>query len=215
MAREKRPDAITLDVMMPGLDGWAVLGAIKADPDLADIPVIMLTMVDDRNIGFALGANEYILKPIDRERLLGVLAKYRHDISECGIMVVDDDPSARDMIARLLAKEGCRVVEAASGREALELMDTHQVDLILLDLMMPEIDGFEFLRRFDAHEEWRDTPVVVITAKELSNEDRSRLNGHVERILQKGAYSRDDLLREVRTMVSLRVGQKDLVKARG
>ncbi len=208
IAKEKRPDAITLDVIMPGMDGWAVLAALKADPELADIPVIMLTMIDDRNIGFALGADDYLTKPVDRERLFGVLKKYRHGAEGCRVMVVDDDPAARDMIGRLLAKESCAVIEAANGREAIDHISGQRVDLILLDLMMPEMDGFEFIRELEAREEWQQIPVIVITAKDISGEDRLRLNGRVEKILQKGAYSREQLLTEVREMVALRVGEK-------
>ena len=207
LAKEKRPDAITLDVIMPGMDGWAVLAALKADPEIADIPVIMLTMIDDRNIGFALGADDYLTKPVDRERLFSVLKKYRHSAGGCRVMIVDDDPSARDMISRLLAKEECAVIEAANGREAINQMKNQRVDLILLDLMMPEMDGFEFIKELEAREEWRGIPIVVITAKDVSNEDRLRL-GHVEKILQKGAYSREQLLVEVREMVATRVREK-------
>ncbi|HEY7544999.1 MAG TPA: response regulator, partial [Blastocatellia bacterium] len=208
LAKEKRPDAITLDVIMPGMDGWAVLAALKADAETADIPVIMMTMIDDRNIGFALGANDYLTKPVDRERLTDVLNKYRHSADGCRVMVVDDDPAARDMISRLLAKEHCAVIEAANGREALEQIRSQGVDLILLDLMMPEMDGFELICELEAREEWQKIPVIVITAKDVSGEDRLRLNGHVEKILQKGAYSREQLLTEVRQMVALRVREK-------
>jgi CheY-like chemotaxis protein/two-component sensor histidine kinase len=206
LARERRPDAITLDVIMPGMDGWAALSAIKADPELADIPVIMLTMIDDRNMGFALGADDYLTKPVDRQRLTEVLKKYRTE--GCRVMVVDDDPASRDMISRLLAKESCAVIEAANGREAIDHIRSQRVDLILLDLAMPEMDGFEVIRELERREEWRGIPVIVITARDLSDEDRLRLNGHVEKILQKGAYSREQLLEEVREMVSTRVREK-------
>jgi PAS domain S-box-containing protein len=204
LAREKHPDAITLDVIMPGMDGWAVLGALKADSEMADIPVIMLTMIDDRSIGYALGANEYLTKPIDRERLLSVLKK--HSRREGGaVMIVDDDASAREMITRMLAKEGLGVIEAANGREALEEVSDRRIDLILLDLMMPEMDGFEFIKELRARGE--RAPVVVVTAKDISAQDRLRLNGQVERILQKGACSREELLAEVREMMAVRVSR--------
>ncbi|MEW6210166.1 MAG: response regulator [Acidobacteriota bacterium] len=206
LAKERRPDAITLDVIMPGVDGWAVLAALKADPELADIPVIMLTMIDDRNTGFALGADDYLTKPVDREKITAVLKKYRAE--GCRVMIVDDDPAARDMISRLLAKESCVVIEAANGREAIDHIQSQRVDLILLDLAMPEMDGFEVIGELEKREEWRGIPVVVITAKDISAEDRLRLDGHVEKILQKGAYSREQLLAEVREMVSAHIREK-------
>jgi signal transduction histidine kinase/CheY-like chemotaxis protein len=204
-ARELHPDAITLDVMMPGMDGWAVLAALKADPAVADIPVIMLTIVDHRNLGYALGAADYLTKPIDRERLVAVLKKYRRDLP---VLVVDDDAVLRELLARTLAAAGYTVVAAENGRVALERLRELSPSVVLLDLMMPEMDGFEFVAALRGHEAWRDIPVVVITARDLSGEDRARLNGRVERILQKGAYGREALLTEVRTLVASGVARR-------
>jgi GAF domain-containing protein/CheY-like chemotaxis protein len=204
-ARELRPDAITLDVMMPGMDGWAVLSALKADPDVADIPVIMLTIVDDRNMGYALGAADYLTKPIDRERVVGVLKKYRRDLP---VLVVDDDAALRQLLRRMLEPEGFTVVEAENGRVALERLRDVAPSVILLDLMMPEMDGFEFVAEFRRHEAWRAIPIVVITARDLSREDHERLNGSVQKILQKGANGRDQLLAEVRELVASSVARR-------
>jgi signal transduction histidine kinase/DNA-binding response OmpR family regulator len=205
LAKELKPAAITLDVMMPGMDGWAVLSALKADPAVADIPVIMLTIVDDRNLGYALGAAEYLTKPIDRERLVAVLKKHRRDLP---VLVVDDDVEVRLLLRRMLEPEGYTVVEAENGRAALEQLRHVAPGAILLDLMMPEMDGFEFIAELRREEPWRVIPVVVITAKDLTRDDRDRLNGYVERILQKGAYERDDLLNEVREMVRTSVARR-------
>jgi signal transduction histidine kinase/CheY-like chemotaxis protein len=204
-ARELRPDAITLDVMMPGMDGWAVLSALKADPDIADIPVIMLTIVDDRNLGYALGASDYLTKPIDRERLVAVLRQHRRDLP---VLVVDDDGEVRQLLRRMLEPEGYTVVEAENGRVALERLDDVRPSVILLDLMMPEMDGFEFVAEFRRHEAWRAIPIVVVTAKDLSQDDRERLNGHVQKILQKGTHGREQLLAEVRELVSASVARR-------
>jgi GAF domain-containing protein/DNA-binding response OmpR family regulator/anti-sigma regulatory factor (Ser/Thr protein kinase) len=204
-ARELRPDAITLDVMMPGMDGWAVLSALKADPEVAGIPVIMLTIVDDRNLGYALGASDYLTKPIDRERLATMLKHHRRDRP---VLVVDDDAEVRQLLRRMLESEGFAVVEAENGRVALERLRGEPPSLILLDLMMPEMDGFEFVAELRRHESWRAIPVVVITARDLSREDRERLNGHVEKILQKGTYDRDQLLAEVRELVAQSVARR-------
>jgi CheY-like chemotaxis protein len=205
LARQLGPDAITLDVMMSGLDGWAVLAALKSEPATADIPVVMLTMMDDRNLGYALGAADYLTKPIDRDRLLAVLARYRRDRP---ILVVDDDGDVRLLLRRMLEKAGYVVVEAEHGRAALARLAELTPELILLDLMMPEMDGFEFLdglRRLPAH---RSIPVVVFTAKELTAEDRRRLSGSVERTLAKGSMSREALLVEVGDLVTASLARR-------
>jgi CheY-like chemotaxis protein len=205
LARERRPDAITLDVMMPGMDGWAVLSALKADPAVADIPVVMLTIVDDKNLGYALGAAEYLTKPIDRERLVTVLGKYRRDLP---VLVVDDDAGVRQLFRRVLEPEGYTVVEAENGRVALERLRDVSPSVVLLDLMMPEMDGFEFAAEFRRREAWRAIPIVVITARDLSHDDRERLNGYVQKILQKGAHGREELLAEVRELVAASVARR-------
>ena len=200
-AKAARPDVITLDVLMPRMDGWAVLQELKSDPDLADIPVIMATITDERNLGIALGASEYLTKPIDRERLAAVLARYSRAGAPRRVLVVEDEESARTLIRRALEAEGWEVDEAENGRVALERLAEREPALVLLDLMMPEMDGFEFLETLREGDEPSPVPVVVITAKELTEEDRLRLNGGVERIVQKG--SRDRFLREVRDLVAL------------
>ncbi len=205
LARELRPEVITLDVLMPGLDGWAVLLALKADPALADIPVIMLTIMEDKNLGYALGAADYLTKPIDRERLTAVLKRYRREIS---ILVVDDDPALRELLRRLLEREGYAVQEAENGRAALERLREAPPGLIVLDLMMPEMDGFEFVAAVRADKAWQTIPIIVVTAKDLTPDDRQRLTGCVEAILQKGASSRDALLAEVRAMVAACVARR-------
>jgi CheY-like chemotaxis protein len=204
-ARELRPDAITLDVMMPGMDGWAVLSALKADGDLADIPVVMLTIVDDKNLGYALGAADYLTKPIDRERLVAVLGKHRRDRP---VLVVDDDVEVRQLLRRMLEPAGYAVVEAENGRVALKHLREGPPSVILLDLMMPEMDGFEFVAEFRRHEDWQGVPIIVITAKDLTREDRERLNGYVQKILLKGAHGRDELLAEVRDLVAIGVARR-------
>jgi CheY-like chemotaxis protein len=201
-AKEQHAAVITLDVLMPGMDGWAVLAALKADPDLADIPVIMLTMLDDKSLGYALGAADYMTKPIDRERLVAVLKKYWRDHRSATVLVVEDDAATREMLRRTLDQEGWTVGEAENGRVGLEHVAERRPDLILLDLMMPEMDGFEFVTNLRKREEWRTIPIVVITAKDLTPEDRLRLNGYVEKILQKGASSREELRAEVRDLVA-------------
>jgi PAS domain S-box-containing protein len=205
LARELHPDVITLDVMMPGMDGWAVLSELKADPELADIPVVMLTIVDNKNLGYALGAADYLTKPIQRDRLLSLLEKYCPPSEPATVMVVEDDPETQVVIRRLLEKAAIQVVVAENGRVALERLAENQPGLIFLDLMMPEMDGFQFVDHVRQHEAWRSIPIVVVTAKDLTAEDRLRLNGYVTEIIQKGARGQEELLAEVSKMVKTRL----------
>ncbi len=205
MAREHSPDAITLDVMMPGMDGWAVLAALKSDPVLAEIPVIMLTIVDDQNMGYSLGATEYLTKPVDRDRLAAVLKRHVGEVISRSVLLVEDDADIRDVTRRVLEQDGWSVVEAENGRVALERLHSFRPGVILLDLMMPEMDGFEFVEEMRKHSAWKSIPVVVVTAKDLTSDDRARLNGQVGLILQKGAYSREELLRETSALVASHV----------
>jgi CheY-like chemotaxis protein len=179
-----------------------VLQELKADPVLRDVPVIMVTIVDDKNLGYTLGAAEYMTKPIDREQLSAILHRYRCANPPCPVLLVEDDETTREMMRSMLQREGWHVSEAANGREGLERVAESTPNVILLDLMMPEMDGFEFLAELRRTERWRRIPVVVITAKELSAEDRRRLSGSVERILLKGETSREALLAQVRELVA-------------
>jgi CheY-like chemotaxis protein len=197
MVKEVRPIAITLDVMMPGMDGWAVLSSLKSDPETADIPVIIVSIVDDKNLGYALGAAEYLTKPIDRERFSKVLDRYRCFAGNCPVLLVEDDPAVRQTLRSVLERHGWRVLEAANGAIALEMMANETPELILLDLIMPEMDGFEFAEHLRSNPQWRSIPVIIVTAKELTPEEISRLNGNVERILRKESYAYSDLLGEI------------------
>ena len=201
-ARAFHPDVITLDAMMPGMDGWAVLAALKADPALADIPVVMATILDEERLGFALGASEYLTKPIGRSRLLAAVDKFAGRVPGARVLVVEDDEPARTMLRRTLTKAGWVVADAENGRVGLERMREQVPTLILLDLMMPEMDGFEFLEALRTEPAWREVPVVVITAKVLTEDDRRRLNGGVEAVVQKGGRMSTDLLTEVQRLVS-------------
>jgi CheY-like chemotaxis protein len=199
-AREVRPVAITLDVVMPEMDGWSVLSALKADDDLKDIPVVMVSMVDDKSTGYTLGATSYLTKPVDRERLLESISRHRGAAGE--VLIIEDDEHTRGMLARVLAKAGWAVTEAEDGQQGLAALEANTPQLILLDLMMPVMDGFEFLREVRARPEWRDVPVIVVTAKDLSEADRRLLSERVEQVLTKGMYSRDELIGVVRAALS-------------
>jgi CheY-like chemotaxis protein len=170
-----------------------------------DVPVILMTILDEQNRGFTLGASDYLTKPIDYKRLDLLLQKYRPDDAlgdrPHRVLVVEDDQATRQMFQRILQKEGWQVTTAENGRLGLEAIQAQQPDLILLDLMMPEMDGFEFMDQLRQQDRGRSLPVVVVTAMDLSLDERDRLTGRVENILQKGAYSRDQLLKEVQRLV--------------
>jgi signal transduction histidine kinase/CheY-like chemotaxis protein len=201
-ARQLLPAAITLDVMMPEIDGWSVLSTLKADPVLRDIPVIMLTMVDDPQRGFSLGASDHATKPVNRSRLSQILKKYTCLRPPCPVLVVDDDASARLITRGVLEKEGWAVSEAGNGIEALVSMQRERPSLILLELAMPGMDGFAFAAEVRRHPEWRSIPIVVVTAKDLTSEDRRKLNENVEQIVQKQGDSKESLLERVRDLLA-------------
>jgi signal transduction histidine kinase/CheY-like chemotaxis protein len=200
-ARRLRPDVITLDVMMPGMDGWAVLAALKADPDLAMIPVVMMTMMENKELGFALGAADCLSKPIDWSRLDQLLGRIAGPAEQGHVLVVEDDPASADMLRRTLSKEGWLVELAANGREALAHVAKKRPVLILLDLMMPEMDGFDFITELRKNPGAENIPVIVVTAKTLTPEDQSRLNGQVNDILRKGAFDRSKLVAQIESLV--------------
>jgi len=203
LAHEIQPAAITLDVMMPDMDGWSVLRVLKADPALRAIPVIMLSMIDDRTRGYSLGAVDYLTKPVDREQLNKTLSRYYcAEEDTCPVLLVEDDTETREVMARTLVKAGWTVSEAGNGQEALDIMSGLHPRLILLDLMMPVMDGFDFLTVMRARPEWRHIPVIVITAKDLTADDRNRLTGRVEEIVEKSAYTHEQLLQHVSEAVA-------------
>ncbi|HEX5870865.1 MAG TPA: response regulator [Longimicrobium sp.] len=215
LARQIHPVAITLDVMMPEMDGWSVLRSLKADAALRDIPVVMLTMVDDPDRGFALGASDYATKPVNRQRLSRILRKHTCPHPPCPVLLVDDDAAARALTRKVLEKEGWKVCEAANGVEALGCLERERPNLILLDLMMPVMDGFEFAEHVRLHPEWSSIPIVVLSAHDLSAADRLRLNGHVEAVLKKEGGSREGLLLQVRDLLDDWVAPRDMTVIRG
>ncbi|AFZ37664.1 response regulator receiver sensor hybrid histidine kinase [Stanieria cyanosphaera PCC 7437] len=202
LAKQLQPQAITLDVMMPEMDGWTVLAALKADPESSHIPVIMMSIVDNQNLGYALGAADYLLKPINRQQLVSVLQKYSLEYFANSVLVVEDDDNTREIIARQLIKEGWQVTAVENGRKALEAINLQTPDLIISDLMMPEMDGFELIHELRQQEQLRSLPVVVLTAKDLTQLERQRLQGHVNKIFQKGSYTSEVLLTQLHNLLS-------------
>ncbi len=201
LARRLDPTLITLDIMMPGMDGWAVLRELKADPELEHIPVIMASIVSDQDMGYTLGAVESLTKPIDRQRLRQLVQQHANSNGTGHALVVEDDEPSRSLLRRALEESSWEVTEAENGAVALERVAERQPDLILLDLMMPVMDGFDFVLELRRRENGRSIPVVVITSKDLTEEDRLLLAGGVEQIIEKGAFTQDELLQQVRGLV--------------
>jgi signal transduction histidine kinase/DNA-binding response OmpR family regulator len=202
LARTLLPAAITLDVMMPGMDGWEVLRELKADPATQDIPVIMVTMTDDRALGYALGATEFLTKPVQRTQLMQLLERHAPEDAGRHALVVDDMEENREVLRRALEQEGWQVSEAGNGREALEKLAEQAPSLILLDLMMPVMDGFEFVLEMHKLDAAADIPIVVVTAKDITDEDRRRLDGGVVGLIEKGGLDRESLLAQLREQVA-------------
>jgi GAF domain-containing protein/CheY-like chemotaxis protein len=200
LAKDLRPIAITLDVMMPDLDGWSVLAALRQDPELAEIPVIMVTILDEQRRAASLGAAGYLTKPIDRERLRGLMGRFRASARLTRVLLVEDDTDQRERVSGWLEGQQWIVQEAANGREALAHLHTDKPDLILLDLMMPEMDGFAVVAALQKEPNWRDIPVIVITARDLDGKDRERLNSGVQSVLVKETFRPAELVECIRRL---------------
>ena len=200
LAKELRPIAITLDVMMPDLDGWSVLAALRQDSELAEIPVIMVTILDEQRRGAALGAAGYLTKPIDRARLKRLVDRFRKPAPPTRVLLVEDDSDQRERVRGWLDGQQWIVQEAANGREALARLHEGKPDLILLDLMMPEMDGFAVVAALQKEPGWRDIPVIVITSLDLDAKDRERLNSGVQSVLVKETFRPTDLVERIRRL---------------
>ncbi len=202
VARKKRPFLILLDVMMPGKDGWEVLQELKLDADTADIPVIMCTVSENEELGVALGATDYLTKPIDRRQLvsrLGTLFQGRRQQHRTThVLAIDDDEQVRELYAATLGAQGYRVHTAANGPDGLRMAAELEPDMILLDLMMPGMDGFETAEKLKQQPRTREIPIIVVSAKELTMGDRMRLVGHIEKCVSKASFTREQLLGEIR-----------------
>ena len=200
-AREVRPAAILLDVLLPGLDGWTVLAELKADPALAGIPVLLQTMVRNERRGYALGAADYLVKPVSRDQLAESVQRVCGRPGTPRVLLVEDDEAARTRLRRDLEQSGCRVEEAPDGADALARLRETPPDLVVLDLLMPRVDGFAFLEKMRRDPRWSELPVVVLTAKDLTGEERERLEGRAQKVMGKGTYSREALVADIRRLV--------------
>jgi CheY-like chemotaxis protein len=189
------PFAITLDITMPERNGWEVLHDLKADPATRDIPVIVVSIVDSKELGYRLGAADYLLKPFDREAIVGTLA--RMPSRQGRLLVVDDDPHVVDLVRQFLEGEPYEVAAAADGEEALAAIARQPPDIILLDLHMPGVDGFAVIEQLQQNARGRAIPIIVLTAKQLEPAERSWLDQSVVKVVQKLGLDRDTFLRDL------------------
>lgn len=200
-ARQDKPDLITLDVIMPLMDGWTTLSEFKKDPALKDIPIVMISSTTDKDLAMALKAADYLFKPINPKILIDVLNKHigKTESTADYVMIVDDEPSVRDLLSRTIKRAGWNVVEAVNGRKALDYLGQAKQlpSLMLLDLMMPELDGFGVVSAMQENAAWREIPVIVVTAKDITKEEKEFLNLRAKKVFFKGSYSQRDLINEI------------------
>ena len=200
-AIELRPHAITLDLMLPKVEGWEVLRALKETPATRDIPVVIISVLGDHSVGFALGADDYLVKPVSRDALLKVMAGFggagAHDGQPPTVLTVDDDEVAQQLLKEMLEPQ-FSVLSASDGYTGLEIARSRHPDVMILDLTMPGLSGFEVVARLKSDPATREIPIVVLTARQLSEADRSRLNGNVSRVMQKGDAGAAELMRWLR-----------------
>jgi CheY-like chemotaxis protein len=204
-ARQLRPQLIVLDIQLPKLDGWQVLTELKASPWTREVPVVIVTVTEDRHPTSGLGVQEFFVKPIDHEDFLRRLRAFRPGASR--ILLAEDDEATRKLLADMLRAEGATVTEADNGRAALERLEEEVPDLIVLDLMMPELDGFAVVEQVRDRADLSRLPVLVVTSKDITAEDRRRLNGRIHALLQKQRLTPEKLRQHLEAL--------GLVTARG
>ena len=207
LAREIKPALITLDILMPGRDGWSVLAALRADPDLSATPVIIVSILDESRRGYSLGATGFLTKPVDREGLRAAIGRLVGSAIGAKVLVVEDDDATRVMLRRLLVGEGCLVSEAGDGQAALALVAEFKPDLILLDLIMPKMDGFSFIEALRLQQDGAGIPVIVVTAADLSEDDAERLSGEVKDIVRKSGHNLEELGGVLRERIAEIIGR--------
>ena len=206
-AKEFKPFLITLDIMLPKVDGWEVLSELKNFPDTADIPVIIVSIVDDKDLGYSLGAASYLMKPVDRKILINTVEIITSNLSAkdkpMEILVVDDDETAVKYISAILENAGFRVLTAYGGKAGIELAINNNPDMIILDLMMPDISGFDVVENLRKHQKAKNIPIVICSSKDITEKDKKVLNGNIMAIVQKGSHTKEELLREIQNIEKL------------
>jgi Signal transduction histidine kinase len=210
IARTVCPVAVTLDIGLPGIDGWEVLKRMKNDPETANLPVVIVSITDNRELGLALGAEDYFVKPIDRQRFvqrIKELTMMRISARRPLLLLIDDDPTVHEMIEDDLIANGYDLMRAYSGQEGIDAAVKNSPDLIVLDLLMPGMSGFEVARQLKERAETARVPIVVLTSKDLSREERERLRLHISAIVQKGEGVRSRLVAEIHAVTRRQSGE--------
>jgi CheY-like chemotaxis protein len=202
LARELKPDAITLDIMMTGLDGWSVLTELKSDPELADIPVVILSVVADAGLVYRLGISDYLVKPVDGARLASAIEEYRSPSASSAVLVVTNDLGTREVLHRLVSQLGLPPVVAGSGLDALFAVHLDRPSLILLDLTMPGFDVLQVLVALRAKQSWQSIPVVGLTPDDTTLEQRRSLDTVVQHLLAKGGLHVEEFVDQLRTLLT-------------
>ena len=206
-AAEIQPFAITLDILLPKKDGWQVLREMKTKPNLQSIPVIIVSATEERQLAFGLGAVDHLVKPINKEVLLASLRSLKFPTRDGlpRILVVDDDPQTVRLLSTVLTSNGYEVLKVYGGSEAIETAISQSPDLIILDMMMPQVDGFQVIRRLTDDPRTCDIPIVICTALDLTDQDRDRLNGQIQSIIPKAGNVKEELLAAIRRIERLRM----------
>ena len=209
LAKEKQPDVITLDILMPEIDGWSTLRSLKADPDVQKIPVIMASILDEKNKGFSLGAADFLSKPIEKDYLLDAVRRLIGEKQNSTVLIVEDDQNLRFVMREILEKTDITVVEAENGLEAINLLNSSEFapDLILLDLLMPVMNGFEFLQKIN-NTSYKSIPILVLTGAELTESQRTFLSSETLRVIEKGEYTIDTIATEIEAAIGQLSGAK-------
>jgi CheY-like chemotaxis protein len=197
MAQEHLPMAITLDIMMPHKDGWQVLYALKNDPQTHDIPVVLVTVVDQKALGYQLGATDYLVKPLNADNLLASLSRIVSREQKSKLLVVDDDPNVHEMVAQLLEESNYQIQAVSDGPQAITAAQIEPPDIILLDLLMPNMDGFGVIHELRQHPKTRDIPIVILTAKSLSVDEEKSLEQRIYTVIQKQGLQGETLLETI------------------
>jgi DNA-binding response OmpR family regulator len=200
LAKQHKPKVITLDIMLPDKDGWEILTDLRSDPETETIPVIIVSMLDNKDLGYSFEADDYFVKPVDKDKLLHRikdLSGKKHGLDDV-VLIIDDDPKSVKLAACILEEAGEKVLKAYNGKDGLEIARNEKPALIILDLMMPEMSGFEVVAELRKDDRTKDIPIIVLTAKDITREDRQALNGHIKKLMTKASFDKKTLIKEIK-----------------